>query len=158
MAAILIIDDDRDMSGMLLEVVKEMGHTARQAFTLREGLDTAAAGAYEVILLDVHLPDGSGEEKLPSFLTLPSAPEVIILTAFGSRDGAQLALESGAWDYLSKAATISEIRLTIQRAIQYRQQRNPPTEVPQDLKLGGLIWKSNRMAICLCPSGPGGKE
>ena len=134
---------------MLSEVVKEMGHSATQAFTLREGLREAAAGSYDVVLLDVHLPDGSGEEELPSFLALSSAPEVIINTAFGSRDGAQLALESGAWDYISKSATISEIRLTISRAVQYRQERNPTAEIPHDLKPGGLIWKSNRMAVCL---------
>lgn len=149
MANILIIDDDRHMSAMLYEVVEDMGHTAKTAFTLQDGLMEAFATPYEVILLDVRLPDGSGEEKLPAFLSLPYSPEVIILTAYGSRDGAQFALESGAWDYISKAATISEIRLTIQRAVQYSEQKNPHIDILQNLNMDGLIWKSSAMAICI---------
>jgi len=149
MANVLIIDDDRDMSDMLSEVVNTMGHNATAAFSLAEGLKAAATQAYTVILLDVRLPDGDGTEKLPTFRSMPSMPEVIIITAFDSRDGAELALNSGAWNYISKSTSIAEIRLTISRAIQYKEQQTKDLDISQDLKLEGLLWKSDRMAVCI---------
>jgi len=149
MADVLIIDDDRDMSDMLSEVVNTMGHNATAAFSLADGLKAAATQAYTVILLDVRLPDGDGTEKLPTFRSIPSSPEVIIITGFDSREGAELALNSGAWDYISKNTSIAEIRLTISRAIQYKEQQTKDLEIPQDLKLEGLLWKSDRMAVCI---------
>ena len=123
MANILIIDDDREISDMLSEVVATMGHTATAAFSLADGLKAAAVKPFTVILLDVRLPDGDGMEKLPTLRNLPSSPEVIIITAFDSREGAELALNSGAWNYISKNSSINEIRLTISRAIQYKEQQ-----------------------------------
>jgi len=149
MANVLIIDDDRDMSDMLSEVVSTMGHTATAAFSLEEGLKAAAIQPYQVILLDVRLPDGDGIEKLPAFRGLPSSPEIIIITAFDSRDGAQIALNSGAWSYISKTNSIAEIRLTITKAIQYKEQQIKEIDIPRDLKLEGLLWKSSRMAVCI---------
>jgi two-component system, NtrC family, response regulator len=149
MANVLIIDDDRDMSDMLSEVVSTMGHSAATAFSLEEGLKAAATEPYQVILLDVRLPDGDGAEKLPTFRSMPSAPEVIIITGFGSRDGAELALTSGAWDYISKTTSLSEIRLTVSRAIKYKEHQTKDIGIPQDLKLEGLLWKSDRMAVCI---------
>lgn len=149
MANVLIIDDDRDMSDMLSEVVSTMGHSATAAFSLADGLKAAANKAYKVILLDVRLPDGDGTEKLPTFRSMPSMPEVIIITAFDSRDGAELALNSGAWNYISKNTSIAEIRLTVSRAIQYKEQQTKDLDISQDLKLEGLLWKSDRMAVCI---------
>jgi two-component system, NtrC family, response regulator len=149
MANVLIVDDDRNMSDMLAEVVSTMGHSATAAFSLKEGLQAAATEPYQVILLDVRLPDGDGTEKLPTFRGLPSSPEVIIITAYDSRECAKLALDSGAWDYISKTTSISEIKLTISRAIQYKEQQIKDIEIPQDLKLEGLMWKSDRMAVCI---------
>jgi two-component system NtrC family response regulator len=149
MANVLIIDDDRDMSDMLSEVVATMGHTATAAFSLAEGLKVAAIQPFTVILLDVRLPDGDGAEKLPTFRSMPYLPEVIIITGFDSREGAELALNSGAWDYISKNTSIAEIRLTVSRAIQYKEQQAKDITIPQDLKLEGLLWKSDRMAVCI---------
>ena len=149
MANVLIIDDDRDMSDMLFEVVGKLGHTATTAFTLEEGLGLATKSTYTVILLDVRLPDGDGVEWIPAFRVLPSPPEVIIITGFGSREGAELALNSGAWDYISKTTSISEIRLTVSRAIQYKEQQIQQAEIPPNPEIKGLVWKSDRMALCI---------
>jgi two-component system NtrC family response regulator len=149
MADVLIVDDDRDISDMLSEVVATMGHTATAAFSLAEGLKAAAIKPFTVVLLDVCLPDGDGTEKLPTFRSMPSLPEVIIITGFGSREGAELALNSGAWDYISKTTSIAEIKLTLSRAIQYKEEQTKEISIPQDLKLEGLLWKSDRMAVCI---------
>ncbi|WP_028325362.1 sigma-54-dependent transcriptional regulator [Desulfatirhabdium butyrativorans] len=148
MARVLIIDDDEILSNMLAEVVTDMGHIASRAFTLSDGLKKAAADHFAVILLDVNLPDGSGLTKIPIFRDLCCSTEIIIITAYGDRDGAELALNNGVWDYLQKTASISDIKLSLSRAIQYAEanQRKAPTHIEMDLE--GIIGTSNPLKIC----------
>ena len=80
MAKILIIDDDKMVCDTLSQAVKGMGHEAEYALTLGEGMEKATSGHYDVVFLDVRLPDGSGLEALPrirepvsyTHLTLPT--------------------------------------------------------------------------------------
>src|SRR5271157_5559784 len=98
MANVLIIDDDRLASKMLFDRISDMGHDAICAFTAEEGIRVALSHSFDVVFLDVHLPDGNGLMLLPDIHAMPSAPEVIIITGYGSPDGAELAIKNGAWD------------------------------------------------------------
>lgn len=69
----------------LAAVVKRMGHDAVIAFNMKEGLDTARSDVFDVVLLDVGLPEGSGLCLLPQIKELPSCPEVIIITGCGDQ-------------------------------------------------------------------------
>ncbi|MHB8910295.1 MAG: sigma-54-dependent transcriptional regulator [Syntrophales bacterium] len=147
MARVLIIDDDEILSDMLAEVVSDMGHTASRAYTLRAGLKEAEAGDFAVILLDVNLPDGNGLTKIPLLRDCCSAAEVIIITAYGDRNGAELALDSGAWDYLQKTASISEMKISLSRAVHYAEA-NRRTSAHPDIDLDGIIGKSSKLTVC----------
>ena len=96
MAEILIIDDDQDFCGMLDTFLAGKGHGVRCAFTLKGGFQEASANRYDVVFLDVYLPDGNGLDLLPRMREVSSQPEVIIFTGKGSPHGAELAIESGA--------------------------------------------------------------
>ena len=93
MANILIIDDDEFMCNTLANLVKGMDHTPTCAFTLKEGLAAADTVAFDVVFLDVRLPDGSGLDIIPMIRETSSSPEVIILTGFGDTGGAELAIQ-----------------------------------------------------------------
>jgi two-component system NtrC family response regulator len=149
MAEILIVDDDKIFSDMLADVITDMGHSVSKASTLADGLKEAAARDYNVILLDVNLPDGSGLDRLTSFRASGINPEVIIITAYGDRKGADMALNSGAWDYIHKTSSISEIRLSLSRAIQYAQGLQNRSPLPVDINLEGIVGRSDRFAFCL---------
>jgi len=148
MADILIIDDDTYMSKMLCTLVKQMGHTACLAPTLREGFQTAESGAYDVVYLDVRLPDGSGLDLLPRLQQVKSAPEVIIITAFGDSDGAETAIKFGAWDYIEKASSISMLTLPLVRALQYRDEKKK-SRTPVVLKRDRIIGNSQKIHVCM---------
>ena len=148
MADILIIDDDQLVCTTLSNVVKEMGHTPTCTFTLKDGLKAATAGTYEVVFLDVRMPDGSGLDILPSIRETSSSPEVIIITGFGDTEGAELAIKHGAWDYLEKSATIDEMILPLARALTYREERQSK-ERPTALKLEGIVGNSPKMRASL---------
>ena len=80
MANVLIIDDDEIFSEMLSDIVTRSGHSASRAMSIKEGLEKAFAGAFDVVFLDIHLPDGNGLDILPKIREAPSSPEIIIIT------------------------------------------------------------------------------
>jgi two-component system NtrC family response regulator len=92
----------------------------------------------DLVLLDVNLPDGSGIEILPELLRGPSEPEVIMVTGQGDPDAAETAMRSGAWDYILKPAPVDTMRLTIKRALKYRQAKanQRPTLLRRDEIIG----------------------
>jgi len=146
-ASVLIIDDDQMFREMLSEMVQTLGQESLCASTLAEGLRMASVGGFDVVFLDVRMPDGSGLEVLPQLRQTSSAPEVIVITGAGDPDGAETAIIKGAWDYIEKQSSIKQISLPLVRALQYRQEkrfRKPPAA----LKLDGLVGQSPQMAAC----------
>jgi len=147
MAHILIVDDDTMLLNALSQVLASMGHTTAGAATLAEGLDMARAGGFELVILDVRLPDGNGLEALPRFRESPGAPEVIILTGAGDADGAELAIRSGAWSYITKPPTMNNIRLPVERAVEYRRNKSENERRP--LADHGVVGESGAIRACL---------
>ena len=97
MANILVIDDERMIGDLMSRVIMRMGHTVRQATTLKEGLLAARLEDFAVIFLDVQLPDGNGLSQLPLIEKLSSKPEVIVITGFANLEGIEQAIKSNAW-------------------------------------------------------------
>ena len=109
MARVLIIDDDQMFGEMLSEMVQTLGQESLCAPTLAEGLRLASVGGFNVVFLDVCMPDGSGLDALPQVRQTSSAPEVIVITGAGDPDGAELAIVKGAWDYIEKQSSLKQI-------------------------------------------------
>ena len=93
------------------------------AQTLSDGRQKLQGGDFDVVFLDVRLPDGDGIEALPAIKRAPSRPEVIILTGKGDPDGAELAIQGGVWDYLVKPSPVKNTKLSLQRALAYRREK-----------------------------------
>lgn len=142
MANILIIDDDSKIRMFLADILDGLGHTTAEAGSLKEATSRAQEGSYEVILLDLDLPDGSGLEILPNLTTLSSAPEVIIVTGTGDAGGAQIAFKYGAWDYIQKPFTMDEVSFPIARALEYHREK-VKTIRPVALKRKAILGSSN---------------
>lgn len=148
MAQILIIDDDRDMSFTLTGMVEHMNHTATAAYTLKEGLDKALGGMFDIVFLDVRLPDGNGLAAIPRLQRSADAPEIIIVTAHGDPGGAEMALKGGVWDYLTKPLLLDDLRLSIDRALKYRQQKRR-CATPVVIDRHGIMGESPAMKHCI---------
>lgn len=148
MARILIIDDDEDLCYTLSSISRYEGHHASCAYNLKEGREKAVQGAFDLVFLDVMMPDGNGLDALPEIRKASSKPEVIIITAEGDPDGAELAIRNGAWDYLQKPFTMKEIRLPLLRALQYRMAEKIP-QAAISLKRKGIIGESPPVRRCL---------
>lgn len=147
-AKVLIIDDDEGMAYTLARMVQEAGHQAETAPNLSRGLPLAVSGGYDVLFLDVRLPDGSGIDAIPEIQASAFPPEIIIITAFSDRDGAQTALKSGVWDYIEKPARIDTLKLSLKRALQYRSQKRT-LEEPLSTERNGIIGESANLLMCI---------
>ncbi len=148
MAHILIIDDDVQLCKALAMVISSMGHKVQSANFLVQGLDLARQGVFDVVILDIGLPDGNGLEALPRIRGSKNKPEVIILSASSDPDGAELAIRSGAWGYIPKPPTLNNIKLPVTRAIEYHRQKLSRSAA-QNLKRDRLIGESEAMHSCL---------
>jgi len=151
MARILIIDDDIMVCQSLSLVASRHGHQTASANSLGEGLKAAAAEPFDLVFLDVRLPDGNGLDIIPHLEKLSLAPEIIIMTGYGDSQGAELAIRNGVWDYLEKGATTKEITLSLMRALQYRKQKlaGGGNSNAITLKREEIIGSSPRLAACL---------
>lgn len=149
MANVLVIDDDTHIREVCKLVIEGMGHDVAACPTLTKGLEALDRDVFDVVYLDVDLPDGNGLLSIPKITERDKAPEVIIFTGASYPNGAELAIKNGAWDYIEKPATAESMTLPLIRALQYRKEKfanRPPTVA---LKREGLIGNSPRVVRCL---------
>ncbi len=148
MADVLIIDDDKLICDWIANVVAQLGHRPFSVRSLQEGLRKLRSEFFDIVFVDVQLPDGSGLDSLPKMKSTPSFPEIIVITGLGHPDEAELAIKSGAWDYLEKPASFDAIKLPLLRALEYRSERRPGNTATA-LKRDGIIGDSPEIMICL---------
>ena len=96
MGNILIVDDDRQIRETLVHFLERMGHETIAVGTAGECLQAIAEETFDVLFLDVRLPDGNGLDILPRVKSRPGAPEVIIITGEGDPDG-EACVYDGYW-------------------------------------------------------------
>ncbi len=147
MSQVLIIDDEEMMCKLLSGVVQNLGYETVCKKTLQEGLTAARENLFDVVFLDVGLPDGNGLDILPDLRNTASSPEVIIITGYTDSDGAELAIRSGAWDYISKETSVESMTLPLIRALQYRNERLGCKTI--SLNREGIIGNSPKLKACL---------
>ena len=148
MAEVLIIDDDRLICDILTRMMTKLGHESRYALTGKEGVELAENGMFDLVFLDVMLPDGNGLDLIKPIKGTPSAPEVIIITVNSDPDGAEMAIKSGAWNYLGKPFLRHELNLQVTRALQFRKEKGA-VSTPGILKRNGIIGESREIESCL---------
>lgn len=149
MATILIIDDDQHICEVLEAFIHREGHRSLSRQTLAEGLQQLELAAYDLVFLDVGLPDGSGLELVRRIRSTFGEPEVVIITGAGDADGAEMAIKNGAWDYLQKPFNLKEITLTLKRALQYRENLKASTVKEPPFDSQGIIGSSPIIHDCL---------
>ncbi|MCP3875380.1 MAG: sigma-54-dependent Fis family transcriptional regulator [Desulfobacteraceae bacterium] len=148
MAKILIIDDDDGVVHTMSRLVEDMGHKVESALTIKEGLKKIGISIFNLILLDVNLPDGCGLDIIEDIMKSPFSPQVIIMTAFSDPDGAELAINNGAWDYVEKPASPNKFRLQISRALQFQEQKKiSESSIPFDAD--NIIGDSQTITLCI---------
>lgn len=115
---ILVVDDEESIRRLAEKEIASTRRVVRTAGTAREGLELAAKQAFDVIVLDIRLPDGDGLELLARFREAIPDVEVILITGHGDVDSAVEAMKTGAYDYITKPFPLDRLELVIEKAYQ----------------------------------------
>jgi DNA-binding response OmpR family regulator len=123
---VLVIEDDRAMSGLLLKGLQEEHHVVSSALDGRAGLELAKSYQFDVIVLDWMLPGIDGLEVMRRLRTVGNSSPVLMLTARDAVFDIVKALDVGADDYLAKPFSFAEFLARL-RALGRRQISAPRT-------------------------------
>lgn len=121
---ILLVEDDRVIAGAVREEAESEGHSVDWAGRLDEAGDALATAHFDLILLDLMLPDGRGLPFLRSLRTKGDRTPVIIMTALDQVSDRIEGLKAGADDYMVKPFDLSELSARI-GAVSRRYAGNP---------------------------------
>ena len=161
----LVVEDDRALSEILCDELRARGHMAVAALTVAEGLESLKHSDFEVALLDLMLPDGSGIDVLKKVAEEQLPMECIILTGFATVDTAISAMKLGAYDYVTKPARMEELEVLVLKAaeksrlrreneaLRIRLQRQDPVQglITEDPAMRELMATVERVAASDLP-------
>ena len=119
MSRILVIDDEAAMGENIQRMLRSTGATVLAFQDPRQGLALALAEPPELVLLDMRMPGMGGEEVFARLHAAHPEVRVVFLTAFGSVEGAVLAIRNGAFDYLQKPFKREDLLLVVKRALEH---------------------------------------
>jgi two-component system, OmpR family, phosphate regulon response regulator OmpR len=139
---VLIVDDDDALAGLVSEYLTGRGFQVEHRSTAALGLHAALHGGYDVVLLDVMLPDGDGMDLCRQIRQSSTVP-ILMLTARGEDTDRIVGLELGADDYLSKPFNPRELSARIKAVL----RRSGPSIATDVVRFGGL--EIDRGARCV---------
>ncbi len=118
---IIIIDDEETICSGCKLVLSDLGYTVDTFIRGKQGLDAIRRESYDLVLLDLKLPDMDGMEGLKEVRRDKPEMNVIIMTGYASVQNAVDAMKIGAFDYLSKPFSDDELILAVKKAIQNKR-------------------------------------
>ncbi len=146
---VLIVDDDRKFCALLADYFDPLGYSIESVHTGPQGVERAAGGDWQAIILDVMLPGMDGFEVLKAIRRTSQVP-VLMLTGRGDEMDRIVGLEVGADDYVPKTFSMRELLARL-RALIRRAGMQAPATAPEghepDLVVGDLhVSPSTRVA------------
>ena len=143
---ILIVDDEPVMQDVLGTLLRREGFQVTQAMTAADALGKADEHDFDLVLLDLMLPDRSGLEVLKELKARDPEIVVVVITAFSSVETAIVAMREGAFHYIPKPFKNQEVVLTVRKGLEQRQLRTENRALRQRLAgLENLIWRGPAM-------------
>jgi DNA-binding NtrC family response regulator len=146
--SVLIIDDEQEIRESILELLRVEGYSADAAPTAEEGLKKVEGGIFDLVLLDINLPDRNGLELLK--VIKHDAPEVgvIMITAYDSSQMAFQASREGAESYITKPWDNDKLLLEVRNLLDKSRLQAENLQLRRALKrfsLPNLVGKSDKM-------------
>ena len=132
---ILVIEDDKTINNLLCKVLSDSGYETDSAFDGEEGLGKALNTKCDLILLDLMLPQKTGEELLREVRKVSSTPAIVLSAKDQVVNRIEL-LRLGADDYISKPFDIDEVILRIEAVLRRTKNSSDTTVIEyKDLRL-----------------------
>ena len=146
---ILVVDDEKSMCEFLEIMLKKDGYEVKSTTSGEEALELLDKNLYSMVLTDVKMPGVNGFEVLRKTKEVSPDTVVIMITAYGSPEGAVTAIKEGAYDYVTKPFRVEEVKLTIKKSLErsnlIRENIRLRQAVEERYKFWNLIGKSPKM-------------
>jgi two-component system nitrogen regulation response regulator NtrX len=132
---VLIIDDEAEIRETLESILRDEGYLVTTSATATEALELIRDASYDVVLLDIWLPDRDGLETLGEIRRAEqaNAPEVVIISGHGTIESAVRATKLGAYDFLEKPLSLERTLIVVKNAMQARRMREDNAEFSRQL-------------------------
>ncbi len=114
---ILLIDDHEATRETIAEVLEDAGHSVTAAENEARALELLEGSAYDLVLTDLRLPDGSGMHVLEKAKQLYPSTPVVMITGHGSIENAIEATRLGAYEYVTKPVDLNKLRIIVGNAL-----------------------------------------
>ena len=151
--SILVVDDESEIREGLELLLTTEGYSTSSAETGEAGLTLLEEKPFDLLLLDVSLPDRNGLDLLREIRRRDPHLSVVLITAYGSIDMARAAFKSGAQDYITKPWSNDELLLQVAQAVEGRRLREENVQLKRALKqrynFPNIIGKSDKMLAVL---------
>jgi two-component system nitrogen regulation response regulator NtrX len=141
---VLIVDDEAEIRESLESILREEDYLVTTAATAGEAMELLRDAAYDVVLLDIWLPDRDGLDTLTEIRQMDNAnvPEVIIISGHGTIEAAVRATKLGAYDFLEKPLSLDRTLIVLKNAMKARQMRDDNQEFSRQLAKGTVTGNS----------------
>ncbi|HEV2197112.1 MAG TPA: sigma-54 dependent transcriptional regulator [Candidatus Acidoferrum sp.] len=151
--SILVVDDESEIREGLEILLKSEGYGVASAETGESGLAKLEEHPFDLLLLDVSLPDRNGLDMLKEIHRRDPDLSVVLITAYGSIDMARAAFKNGAMDYITKPWSNDELLAQVAQAVEARRLRDENLHLKRALKqrfnFPNIIGKSDKMQVLL---------
>jgi two-component system nitrogen regulation response regulator NtrX len=138
---VLIVDDEAEIRESLEDILREEGYIVTTSATATEALELVRDANYDVVLLDIWLPDRDGLETLGEIRAMEpgNMPEVVIISGHGTIEAAVRATKLGAYDFLEKPLSLDRTLIVLKNAMKARQMREDNQELMRQLAVKGTV-------------------
>lgn len=140
---ILLVEDEERVASFMIKGLQAEGHRVDWTPTAKQGIEAGISGHYDMVLLDLLLPDGTGRDVLHALRKADTEVPVIVISALGETDDKVTLLDEGADDYLVKPFAFAELAARV-RANARHGQRSSRVLTAGDLSLD----TKSRIARC----------
>jgi len=151
--SILVVDDESEIREGLELLLSGEGYGVASAETGESGLVKLGEHPFDLLLLDVSLPDGNGLDLLREIRRRDPHLSVVLITAYGSIDMARAAFKGGALDFITKPWSNDELLAQVAQAVESRRLRDENIQLKRALKqrfnFPNIIGKSDKMQTLL---------
>ena len=115
---LLVVDDEHSIRRLLEKELTTDQRNVSTAGTAKEALALIRRKQFDVVVLDIQLPDGNGLELMERFRKASMGAEIILITGFGDIDSAVEAMKRSAYDYITKPFNLDRLELVVEKAYQ----------------------------------------
>jgi two-component system, NtrC family, nitrogen regulation response regulator NtrX len=138
---VLVVDDETEIRTSLEEILTEEGYGVTTAPTAAEALVLIEDAPYDVVLLDIWLPDRDGLDVLGDIHSLvpEKRPEVVIISGHGTIEAAVKATKLGAYDFLEKPLSLDRTLIVLKNAVEARRLRSENLEFKRQFSVGAVL-------------------